>query len=578
MYSALPTSRQSSLAVNASEFYDIYTSLDKDASSWESPRLTPVSSSTWITNIPYVTTTGVFSDVYVYAQCDALYWDIFDYASIYNDFFSTYTNTEELSSFREQMTEYLQPNGTSQYDDACTSMASFISKLPWKGRVEADAKEWYKLYTTKYLSVKTISNPKYHTTTFTDTSVDITNAYQYLLYQQARYYAVLLDYQNNVDQYTSLMTSYLFYENHTSEVQDFTGDLVMMNKTTSLNMDAYSGVYSNISKVYSLLTWSDRLAYVAKQVYESYNNKYLASDSLRTVTATGASTTANTVTSIIPSAMPVLTSNVVTATATAAINATNVFPVIVLANATETTKGQTQATIGQTTVTLVETVNPSSTYTNGTHATVSVSYDLISVMYHGADALMMDFQVSSLAYSSYISNNINSAHVSNYISILNSCSTKNLLNPASSVLYTQVLAGLYGFIFKLPPQFRPKLYDILGYAYMNSITATTPMTLSNYQLGGGALFRSIFTFGGLDEYGQTVVLTTINITDSDGLVYSLESTITEVAGDSDVVGQHPLIFPTSLSVYLTATSTQEPQYFYSYVTVGRTVSQALSTD
>ncbi|GMF05685.1 unnamed protein product [Ambrosiozyma monospora] len=64
MYSALPTSRQSSLAVNASEFYDIYTSLDKDASSWESPRLTPVSSSTWITNIPYVTTTGVFSDSY----------------------------------------------------------------------------------------------------------------------------------------------------------------------------------------------------------------------------------------------------------------------------------------------------------------------------------------------------------------------------------------------------------------------------------------------------------------------------------------------------------------------------------
>ncbi|GMG19336.1 unnamed protein product [Ambrosiozyma monospora] len=578
MYSALPTSRQSSLTMSIYYDYKLLTSEDSSLSTWESPALTPVSSSSWRTEVPYVTTTGVLSDVYVYAQCDALADDIQNFANIYNNYFDTYTNTKELTSFRDQMSKYLDASRPSQFDLACTSIARFISKLPWQGRIEADARSLFKIYTTEFLSEITIHNPNYHTTTFTDTSVDISNVYQYLLYQQAQYYAVLLDYQSNVDQYTSLMTSYLFYDNHTSEIQDFTSDIFMINKTTSLNSDAYYDVYSNISKVYSLFTWSDRLAYVAKQVYESYNSKY-ASGSLTDVTATGLSVTANTVTSIIPSAMPALTSNVVTATATASIKVTNVFPVVVLDNSTAT-NGQTKSSISQTTITLVENVKPSMIYTNGTHATISVAYDLISVMYYGADALMMDFQNtdSQSAYTSYINQHLGSPFVSSYISVLNSCSTKNMFNPSSTTLYTEVLAGFYNFIFNLPSQFRPKLLDILGYAYMNSITATTPMTLSNYQEGGGALFNSIFGFGGLDEYGQTVLLTTIRVTRSDGLVFSVESTVTTSEIGGDVGGQNPLIFPTALSVDLTATSTQEPEYLISYVTIGRPVSDADSLD
>ncbi|GME73964.1 unnamed protein product [Ambrosiozyma monospora] len=78
------------------------------------------------------------------------------------------------------------------------------------------------------------------------------------------------------------------------------------------------------------------------------------------LTATGLSITANTVTSIIPSAIPALISNVVTVTATVSIGVTNVFPVVVLDNSTATTeqKGKPNCQFSQTTITLVESVRP----------------------------------------------------------------------------------------------------------------------------------------------------------------------------------------------------------------------------
>ncbi|GMG35341.1 unnamed protein product [Ambrosiozyma monospora] len=575
IFSALPTSRQSHLYNQVSSYYEQLTSLDATVTSWTSPPVSTPSSSSWDTKIPSLTTTGIYSDVYVYAQCDALGMDIMDYGSIYNSFFATYTNTEMLTSFREQMTTYLNATVGSEFDNACTNIVELISDLPWSARVEAEAKNLFKVYSTKYITVETITNPNYTTTTFTDTSVDVTNAAQSLLYQQAKYYAVLKDYQSNVDQYTSLLTSYLDNNNQTSIVEEFASDISMLNATgTSIGTSVQSNIYSDISNVYSLFTWSDRLAYVAKQIYESYNNRLISQGS-NTVTATEASTTANTVTTIssasassAPSASPVLTSKMVTATATGSVEITNVFPIVVV---NTTTAGQDKAeSISQTTITMVQTVSPNSTYTSGTHETITVTKDFINAMYCGVDALLMDYQSSESqsAYNSYISNNLNEPAVSSYVSILSKFTTVNVFNPASTSEYTEVLVGLYNFIFDLPSQFRPKLFDIMGYAYMNSLTETTGMTLSNYQSGDGDLFNSLFDFGGENSQGQTVVMVTVNQTLADGRVTSVESLVTESLGSDQLTeggdngGQNVLVFPTALTLDLVATTSQIPEFIY----------------
>ncbi|GME82507.1 unnamed protein product [Ambrosiozyma monospora] len=495
--------------------------------------------------------------------------DIQDYGSIYNSFFATYSDTQLLTSFREQMTTFLNATVGSEFDNACTHIAGFISDLPWSDRVAAEAKNLFRQYTTKYITVETVTNPNYTTTTFTDTSVDVTNAAQSLLYQQAKYYAVLKDYQSNVDQYTSLLTSYLDNDNQTSIVGEFASDISMLNATgTSIGTNIQSNIYSDISNVYSLFTWSDRLAYVAKQIYESYNQKLISDSS--TVTATGASTTANTITTInssAPSATPVLTSHMVTATATASpVEITNVFPIIVV---NTTTAGQDKAeSISQTTITLVQTASANATFTSGTHETITVTRDFISAMYCGVDALLMDYQSanSSSAYNSYISNNLNQPAVSKYVDILSKYTTVNVFNPSSTSEYTEVLVGLYNFIFGLPSEFRPKLFDIMGYAYMNPITETTGMTLSNWQSGQGDLFNSLFDFGGANSQGETVVLVTVNQTLADGQVTSVESLVTDqvdAGGDSDNNGgQNVLVFPTALTLDLVATSSQIPEYIY----------------
>ncbi|GMG39960.1 unnamed protein product [Ambrosiozyma monospora] len=124
--------------------------------------------------------------------------------------------------------------------------------------------------------------------------------------------------------------------------------------------------------------------------YWTIPDKYLPSELLAT---TGLSITANTVTSIIHSAIPALT-----ASATAFIEVTNVFPVVGswrTQQQQQNFEGQTKSSISQTTITLLESVRPSSTYIRMEHMpqiTISVVYDLISVMYYDADALMMDFQ------------------------------------------------------------------------------------------------------------------------------------------------------------------------------------------
>ncbi|GMG54871.1 unnamed protein product [Ambrosiozyma monospora] len=477
-----------------------------------------------------------------------------------------------LTSFREQMTTYLNATDSSEFNNACTNIVDLISDLPWSDRVKAGAKSLFKTYTTKYISIDTLIHPNYTTTSFTDTSVELTNAAQSLLYQQAKYYAVLKDYQRNVDQYTSLLTSYLENDNQTSIVGDFVSDISMLNATgTSIETSIQSNIYSDISNVYSLFTWSDRLAYVAKQIYESYNS-ILFSEGSNTVTATEALTTANTITtissSLAPSAAPVLTSKMVTATATGSVEITNIFPIIVV---NTTTAGQDKAeSISQTTITMVQTVSPNSTYTSGTHETITVTKDFINAMYCGVDALLMDYQSSESqsAYNSYISNNLNESAVSNYVNILSKYTTVNVFNPSSTSEYTEVLIGLYNFIFELPSQFRPKLFDIMGYAYMNPVTATTGMTLSNYKSGEGDLFNSLFDFGGQNSQGQNVVMVTVIQTLANGKVTSVESFVTDQladgadGGNGGNDGQNVFLFPTALTFDLVATSSQIPEFIY----------------
>ncbi|GME81500.1 unnamed protein product [Ambrosiozyma monospora] len=573
IYSALPTSKQSILYQKITSVYEQVTSEDATETSWESPPITTPSSSRWNTRIPHLTTPGIYSDVFVYAQCDALANDIQDYGSIYNSFFKTYTDTQLLTSFREQMTTYLNATVVSKFDKACTNMVDLISVLPWSDRVAAEAKQLFRTYSTSFIDIETSTNSKYTTTTFTDTSVDLTNVAQSLLYEQAKYYAVLKDYQSNVDQYTSLLTSYLDDDNQTSIVQQFANDLSMLNASgTNIGTSAQSDIYRDIANVYSLFTWSDRLAYVAKQAYESYNSKPISEDS-STVTATEASTTVNTITTIrssstssapsAPSATPVLTSKIVTATATGSVEITNVFPIIVV---NTTTTGQDKAeSISQTTLTLVQTVAPNSTYTSGTHNTITVTQDIISAMYCGVDALLMDYQniTSQSAYNSYISNNLHKKAVSTYVSILSKFTTVNVIHPSSTSEYTEVLVGLYNFIFDLPSQFRPRLFDIMGYAYMNHVTATTGMTLSKHQSGEGDLFNSLFVFGGKNSEGQAVVMVTVKKTLADGKVTSVESLVTDqLAEGDDNGGQNVLIFPTALTLDLVATTSQDPEFFY----------------
>ncbi|GMG55986.1 unnamed protein product [Ambrosiozyma monospora] len=237
IFSALPTSKRSSLYQQITSAYEVFTSEDSTFTTWTSPPAATPSASSWDTEIPSLATAGIYSDVYVFAQCDALAKDIENYGSIYNSFFETYTNTEMLTSFREQMTTYLNISVGPEFDDACTNIVDLISDLPWSDRVKAGAKSLFKTYTTKFISIDTIIHPNYTTTSFTDTSVELTNAAQSLLYQQAKYYAVLKDYQRNVDQYTSLLTSYLENDNQTSIVGDFVNDISMLNATeTSISL------------------------------------------------------------------------------------------------------------------------------------------------------------------------------------------------------------------------------------------------------------------------------------------------------------------------------------------------------
>ncbi|ODV86606.1 hypothetical protein CANARDRAFT_112672 [[Candida] arabinofermentans NRRL YB-2248] len=526
MYKSLPASKTSALASSITSYYSLFTSLESTVTTVTPDVSTIATESSYDIAVPQASSSGAFSIVYGYAECDALYSDIANHASIYNSFYNTYTNTAVLSSFFDAYTGYTGATNESAFDMYCTEMNNYLSYFPWQSRILASAKTLWTEYTSEYIYYSTSYYSTTPSTTYTDTTVTVTDAYESTLYEQAKLYAVIADYQDNVYEYTSFLSSYLSAKPSATAMSKFADDLVLMNASTTMSSEAYYSIYSDISKIMSEFSWSSRLDYVAKTVYESFTSVYPES--------TGSS-----------SPSPSITASTAQATG---YTKSVIYPIVI---STESVSYWTSDNVASnSTITVTKTTSIVSTsimtssatgdITSKFQSTISISSDIESIMVCGVNALIYDYKDYNSEYTSFISESSDNSKVKDYTEALSIYSSSNIL--ANTNELATVLETFYNFIAVLPETMTDRIYDLLGYNYIATITDSN-YRMSNYVTGDGYIFNELFRATTESEVSTSVA-------SGNGSSSSTSSDINEAI----------FVIPTAVDIQLSATSSPPPGY------------------
>ncbi|GME75084.1 unnamed protein product [Ambrosiozyma monospora] len=165
---------------------------------------------------------------------------------------------------------------------------------------------------------------------------------------------------------------------------------------------------------------------------------------------------------------------------------------------------------------------------------------------------------SNGTFDALLSAHSHAHHVSSYSALLDKYPNENIA--ADGTKWQEVMIGLYSFIFKLPPDMKNNILDVIGYCYLEnqrwfrnkSSVALTDyyLPLTGYSSGAGSDFHSIFKFGNGSTYLEFVTMTKSSFTyfsdygqtdSAVGVTFTITNSIFEV---TNLANPYDPIFPT----------------------------------